>query len=456
VLRNGKLSLRGGYGLYYDIVISETTLQFLTSAPYAIQPNLVFTTINNPFSGSLVNPLAQPFPHSPAKPGDPFDFTSVAPVSLTVNDPTFRTPYAHQYQMQVQYEFLRGYTLEVGYVGTTGVKLLTRRETNPALLTPTATTRDTDNRRLFNQGNPLNGTFGGAVFGGITNQETSANSNFSSLQVTVSKRFSKGFQFQSAYTYGHSIDNASGLRSNTRYNDSSADRSNSEFDIRHRYVLSYLWELPFGKGLKGATGKVLSGWQVGGVTQFQTGIPFSITEPTDRSLSGAGSDRPDFLGGEVQFFDPRNTLTTLGPGGSTGNPNTTPGPNHYFNAVCANTSTLVPTAPSQVNAACPAGGNPFFRRVGTSALTAATGSGRFGNMGRNVFHGPGINNWDFSILKRTKVTELQEIEFRAEYFNLFNHTQFLNPSGNVGSANFGRVTTTRDPRLIQFALKYKF
>ena len=442
VLRNGKLSLRGGYGLYYDIVISETTLQFLTSAPYAIQPNIIFTTINNPFSGSLVNPLPQPFPHSPAKPGDPFDFTSVAPVALTVNDPNFRTPYAHQYNMQVQYEFLRGYTLEVGYVGTSGVKLLTRREINPALLTPTASTQNTDLRRVFNQNNPENAAFGGAVFGGITNQETSANSNYNSLQLTVSKRFSQGFQFQNSYTYGHCLDNASGLRSNVRYNDPRADRGNCESDIRHRYVVSYIWELPWGKGLRGVASKALYGWELSGVTQFQTGIPFNITEPTDRSASGAGADRPDFLGGKVQFFDPRNTDTSLGPQ-----------TNHYFSGACAGTATLGP--PITPTATCPAGGNPFFRRVG-SGTTAAQGAGRFGTLGRTLFHGPGINNWDFSVIKRTKVTEGQDVEFRADFFNLANHAQFNNPNGSVGSAAFGRITGTSNPRLIQFALKYKF
>jgi hypothetical protein len=411
-------------------VISETTLQFLSSAPYAIQPAINSTTINNPFSGSIENPLGQPFPHTPAKPGDPFDFTSVAPVGLTVNDSNFRTPYAHQYNMQVQYEFLRGYALEVGYVGTSGVKLLTRREINPALVTPTANTGNTDRRRVFNQNNPLNPAFGGAVFGSITNQETSANSNYSSLQTTVSKRFSKGFQFQNSYTYGHCIDNASGLRSNTRFNDPSADRGNCESDIRHRYVVSYIWELPFGRGLNGVAGKFLYGWQVGGVTQFQTGTPFNITDSTDRSLSGAGSDRPDFVGGDLQFFDPRNVDTSLGTGF-----------NHYFNGTGGGTAT--------------AATNPFFRRVG-AGTTAAAGAGRFGNLGRNMFHGPGINNWDFSVLKRTKVTEGQEVEFRAEMFNIFNHTQFQNPNGNIGSAAFGRITTTRDPRLIQFALKYKF
>ena len=430
VLRNGKLSLRGGYGMYYDIVISETTLQFLTSAPYAIQPNIIFTTLNNPFSGSLVNPVSQPFPHNPAKPGDPFDFTDVAPLALTVNDSNFRTPYAHQFNLQVQYEFLRGYTMEVGYVGTSGVKLLTRRQINPALLTPTASTQNTDARRLFNQGNPQNGAFGGAVFGGITNQETSANSNYSSLQVTVSKRFSQGLQFQNSYTYGHCIDNASGLRSNTRYDNTAADRGNCDSDVRHRYVVSYIWELPFAKGLKGVAGKVLDGWQLTGVTQFQTGIPFNITEPTDRSLSGAGADRPDFLGGKIDFFDPRNVDTALGTG-----------PNHYFNGTGGGTAT--------------AATNPFFRRVG-SGTTVALGAGRYGTAGRNLFHGPGINNWDFSVMKRTRVTEEQEVEFRAEYFNLFNHAQFLNPNGNIGSAAFGRITATQNPRLIQFALKYKF
>jgi hypothetical protein len=429
VLRNGKLSVRGGYGLYYDIVISETTLQFLTSAPYSIQPNILFTTINNPFSGSLVNPLPQPFPHTPAKPGDPFDFTSVAPLTLTVMDPNFRTPYAHQYNMQVQYEFLRGYTLEVGYVGTSGVKLLTRREINPALFTPTATTQNTNSRRMFNQGNPQNADFGGSVFGSITNQETSANSNYSSLQVTVSKRFSQGVQFQSAYTYGHCLDNASGLRSNVRFSNTGADRGNCEFDIRQRYVVSYIWELPFGKGLKGVSGKLLSGWQVGGVTQFQTGTPFNIFDSTDRSLSAAGGDRPDFVGGDVQFFDPRNVDASLG------------GPNRYFNGTGGGTAT--------------AATNPFFRRVG-AGLTAATGAGRFGSLGRNAFHGPGVNSWDFSILKRTKVTESQEFEFRTEFFNVFNHAQFLNPVADINSPAFGLISTTRDPRLIQFALKYKF
>ncbi len=431
VLSNGKLSLRAGYGLYYDTVISETTLQFLLAPPFAIQPFSDCTTIDNPFANALcTNPIPQPFPFTAVERGGTFDFTTVAPIGMTINDPNFKTPYSHQYNMNIQWEFMKNYLLEVGYVGTSGINLLTRREINPALLIgANPSTANTNQRRLFNQNHPDTAEFGGPVFAGITNQETSANSNYNSLQVTVSKRFSDGLYFQNAYTWSHCIDNSSGLRSNTRFNNTRNDRGNCEQDIRHRNVLSYIYELPLYKDQNGFVGKVLGGWQISGVTVLQTGTPFNITEPTDRSLTGAGSDRPDFKGGEVVFFDPRNTDTTLG------------GPNRAFNGTGGGTST--------------ANANPFFRRVG-SGTSLALGGGRFGSFGRNVFHGPGDIIFDFTMMKRTRVGENKTIEFRSEFFNVFNHANFGNPNGNIGSVNFGRITTTRDPRLIQFAVKFQF
>lgn len=432
VLGNAKLSLRAGYGLYYDTVISETTLQFLTAPPFAIQPFSDCTTIDNPFANPLCTaPIPQPFPFTPVQPGDPFNFADLGTISMTINDPDFKTPYSHQYNLNVQWEFMKNYLLEVGYVGTAGINLLTRREINPALLIgANPSTANTNQRRLFNQGNPQNPAHGGAVFGNITNQETSANSNYNSLQATVSKRFSDGLYFQNAYTWSHCIDNSSGLRSNTRFLDPRQDRGNCDQDIRHRNVLSYIYELPFFKDQKGFAGKVLGGWQVSGVTVFQTGTPFNITEPTDRSLSGAGSDRPDFVGtGELEFFDPRNTDAALG------------GPNRSFNGTGGGSAT--------------AATNPNFRRVG-SGTSLALGGGRFGSLGRNVFHGPGDIIFDFTMMKRTRVGENKILEFRSEFFNVFNHANFGNPNGSIGSANFGRITTTRDPRLIQFALKFHF
>ena len=442
VLRNGKLSLRAGYGLYYDTVIAETTLQFLTAPPFAIQPFTVCTTIDNPLTnpefGDLCSPsIPQLFPFTPAKPGDQFNFVQLGTISMTINDPDFKTPYSHQYNMNIQWEFAKNYLLEVGYVGTMGINLLTRREFNPASVIPgfANNASDTDARRIFNQGHPLADEFGGAVFSNITNQETSANSNYNSLQMTVSKRFSDGLYFQNAYTWSHCIDNSSGLRSNTRFNNPRADRGNCEQDIRHRNVLSYIYELPFHKSQSGFAGKVLGGWQISGVTVLETGLPFNITEPTDRSLTGAGSDRPDFVGGTLQFFDPRNTNTSLGPN------TTAPTNNHAFNGTGGGTGT--------------AASNPFFRRVGSSASLAG-GGGRFGNLGRNVFHGPGDINFDVTLMKRTKIGENKIIEFRSEFFNVFNHANFGNPNGNIGSTNFGRITTTDDPRLIQFGLKFTF
>ncbi|MBI1745561.1 MAG: TonB-dependent receptor [Acidobacteria bacterium] len=437
VLRNGKLSLRGGYGIFYDVVISETTLQFLTSPPYAAQPVAVFTTFNDPYLNPIgTTPLSRnPFPFTPARPGERFDFTQVAPIGLTVMDPTFRTPYGNQFNLNLQYEFFKGYTIELGYVGTTGIKLLTRREINPATLTDQfgpASTRNTEERRVINLTHPQRAQYSNQVFSGISNQETTANSNYHSLQMSVIKRFAKGFQFQGSYTYSHTIDDASGLRSNVRFNDKKADRGNSEQDIRQRFVVTYLYELPFGKNLTGVGNKVLGGWQIGGITEFQSGAPFNITEPQDRSLTNAGSDRPDFIGGNVQFFNPRNTDSDLG------------GPNRYFNGIGGGSPTGAP--------------NPFFRRVG-SAENINAGAGRFGNWGRNVFRGPGVNDWALNVIKRTKVTESQHVEFRAEFFNLFNHAQFANPSGSIGSPSFGRVTavkTARERRVVQFGLKYNF
>jgi hypothetical protein len=131
----------------------------------------------------------------------------------------------------------------------------------------------------------------------------------------------------------------------------------------------------------------------------------------------------------LEFFDPRNTNTSLG------------GPNRSFNGTGGGTAT--------------AATNPFFRRVGTGTSVAA-GAGRFGSLGRNVFHGPGDIIFDFTMMKRTRVGENKILEFRSEFFNIFNHANFGNPNGNIGNVNFGRITTSRDPRLIQFAVKFHF
>jgi hypothetical protein len=327
----------------------------------------------------------------------------------------------------------RGNPISLYLTRAAGVKLLNRRYINPAIPGPGATSGNTDVRRVYNLGNPLDAQYGGDVFGSINDQLTDANSNYNSLQVGVTKRFSHGFQMTQAYTWAHTIDNASGLSVSSRIDSAKADRGNSEQDIRMRYVGSWTWEAPWMKGQAGGFGRLFGGWGVSGITTFQTGLPFTITEPTDRCLCDSGNQRPDYIGGQIQTYDPRSASAVTGR------------PNSWFNGVGGGSADGAP--------------NPSFRRVGTDASYSA-GAGRFGNLGRNTMHGPGLNNWDFFLFKNIKITESHTVQFRSEFYNLWNHTQFYlpntDPATNIGSPNFGRITQTYDPRIIQLTLRYQF
>lgn len=428
--KNGKLSVRAGYALIYDAPITELTLQFLGVPPYGLQSVLTNGTFYRaPFSTQVTGAMPNPFPFVPVARGASYDYTQIAPLAITIMDPYFRTPYSQQANLNVQYQLAMDWLLDTGYVWTNGVKLLGRTQYNPAIPGPGASSINTDSRRVYNQGNPLNASYGGAVWGGMTDQGSFSNSNYNALQVMLTKRMGHGLMMTHAYTWSHTIDDTSGLRGNTRFNLRSADRGNSDQDVRHRYVSMYLYELPMYKDQRGLLGKALGGWSISGIITFQSGLPFNITEPTDRSLSGAGADRPDYIGGTLQFFDPRGTANVPGK------------LNAYFDGTGGGAAT--------------AATSPFFRRVG-SAASWSGGAGRFGTFGRNVFHAPGLNNFDFSIYKTVRFLERQSVEFNTQFFNLWNHTQFLAPSGNIGSSVFGRITGARDPRLIQMGLKYMF
>ena len=165
------MSIRSGFGVFYNVPESELTLQFLGAAPYGAQVTVLgVTDMTHPYQTSAT-PLAQnPFPFTPVKPGQPFDFTTVAPVGLTYMDPKFSTPYAFQYDFQVQYQVAKDWLADVAYVGSQGRKLLDRRDVNPGVYSPTATTANDPQRGVYNINNPQNAAYGGAVFGGITDQ----------------------------------------------------------------------------------------------------------------------------------------------------------------------------------------------------------------------------------------------------------------------------------------------
>lgn len=426
----GKLVVRSGFGIFYNVPESELALQFLGAAPYGAQVVAVGSTdMTHPYSTATITPplAVNPFPFQAATPGSKFDFTTVAPVSITRMDPKFQTPSAMQYSLDVQYEVARNWIASAGFVGSQGRHLEDRRDINPAILMPGASFQNEPQRSLYNINNPQDAAYGGAVFGGITNQLSDSNSSYSSLQLSLTKRTSYGLTMTNAYTYGHCIDNGSGLRTNSNPFNSRLDRGNCDTDIRHSYVGSVLYELPWFRDQKGFFGHVLGGFSISTVVTLQTGLPFDIIDGGDRSLTGAGDDRPDYIGGTVQFVDPRKNAFGL--------------LNSYFNG----TGGATPTG----------AGNPNFARVG-SGPSVAQGAGRYGNLGRNVFHGPGVLNTDLRLSKSIRVTEHQSLTLRGEAFNFFNHTQFFNPDGNINDTTFGQISTAHDPRLLQISAQYRF
>jgi outer membrane receptor protein involved in Fe transport len=299
LLGNGRLAIRGGYGLLYDNPDSQFGAAFLAAPPFNLTQTVISTRYADPWATSTVHPIPQPFPFQPRKPGEHFDFTTVAPLTLGIYDPGFATPYTQQWSVQIQRQLRRDWLLEASYVGSSSVRLLSQHQINPGILTPTASATDLDSRRVLNLGNPQNPQYHGAVFGSVISEATDANANFHSLQLNLVKRFAHGLQLGNAYTWGHSIDNASAIdwaapaANTSRIDNARADRGNSTFDVRHRYVVTYLYELPR-KNDRSLTGQVLGGWAISGITTLQTGLPFNITDSGDRCLCNSGGERPDF------------------------------------------------------------------------------------------------------------------------------------------------------------------
>src|SRR5581483_1023592 len=260
-------------------------------------------------------------------------------------------------------------------------------------------------------------------------QDTIANSNYNSFQLNLEKRFSHGLQLQAAYTFSKSIDQASSFEDILNPFEPRRTRSLSLFDARHRFVVSYVYELPIPK-YSGAKGKLLNGWGVSGITQFQSGFPVHLQSFDDNELTSSidfsSAGVPDQLA-PFHKLDPRS------------NPN-----NYGFDP---NSFTSNASDPSQP--ACSAGAT--FNCYQPSLF------GRYGTAPRTICCGPGLNNWDASVLKNTELNERMRLEFRWDIFNLANHTRFFNPDGNVtDGSDFGRVKRAAAPRLMQFALKLYF
>jgi len=416
VFSNGKTVLRTGYGVFYETIIGNIPGNVMLNPPFL--PDY-FTPF--PLTAGLWPAVFGPSPF---------------PV-LTITQQKLRTPYAQHYNLEVQHELPGRMLLEVGYVGTSGTKLPRFRQVDQAFITQKQLDQLTPDipTRLSLMGIPsfvIPQILAGGIaaipsvartpyfgYAQLFQAENVVSSNYNSLQAKLDKRFSHGLSFLSSYTWSHSIDGASvffgsGANATTIFPQDNynlrAERGNSDFDIRHRLSWSLIYELTQMHGLPKLLGQ---GWQFGGILTLQTGQPFSVLTGKGLSGTGLGNDRPNLVG------DPNAGPHTV---------------QKWFN-----TSAFVDNPP----------------------LT-------FGDAGRNIVVAPGYRDFDFSLLKNTKIGEKVNVQFRTEFFNIFNHPSFAIPSNISAAANFGALFTTPDaaqnnvglgsggPRLVQFALKLSF
>jgi Carboxypeptidase regulatory-like domain len=409
----GTFVVRGGYGVYYDKPNSRIVNNQLLDFPYDTLAEVFGTPISNPFvqvpqpssfpltfNNTTVFPFGGPPALLPAATASGVAVVSANGLYPDLHD--FRTPYVQQYSLGVQDEFAKSWLLDVSYVGSAGRKELRLVNLNQPF-GPIATTPGPLSPGL--SALPVQGF-------GVHVMQSSSNSSYNSLQASLTKRFSHGLQFLASYTYSHSLDDYSGDPSGTSDvtvvpgNETVLNNyASSDFDRRHRFVFSGLYDLPsFYKGSSWFAKEAVNGWKLSTILTVQSGTPFSVltnaTAFVEARADSVPGCNPNLTGSVKSRLD------------------------EFFNAAC---------------------------------FTPATALGDFGTTGRNILQGPNQKDVDISIAKLFPVTERANLEFRSDFFNAFNQVSFANPVNILASANVGQiVAATVGPRVIQFALKLNF
>ena len=450
-----KLVFRAGYGLFYG---GQENSPFSNPSPGFNPPFLSSESYNAPCAapsaavatgdcsitaannnGLALNQLSAGFSNNTNTGLSPLaDPNSPELYSL---DPHLVTPYTQQWHFGFEYQLPADNVLEISYAGSRGLKLFAFYNGNqavPVLGTdslPTAPRRPANDEAPGGTG-PCTLQDGGANCNpaldvGIDTFRSNAQSNYNSLQVRLQKRYSHGLQYEAAYTWSHALDNASsaslGSVNNGDFQDQRYPNQNygsADFDVRQRFVFSYVYDLPFGRGrmlaqnASGIVNGIIGNWQMSGVFSAATGNYYTATDIN----SVSGSD----CGGTVGYYCSRPNMV--------GNPNATPCiPGTLFN---------------------------------TCAFADNTVLGTFGNAPRNNIKGPGYTEWDTSLVKQFPIKEQMHFEFRAEFFNILNHVNYLfgqfgaisaEPTPlELGQSGFGFPLAARAPRQIQVALKFYF
>lgn len=416
---SNKIAVHAGYGIFADRLSNQVSLRLALAPPNYFRSSLTAGeasgfSLANPFSASL--PQEDQLPQIP-KLYDPFTYPVTDLLAGEAVNPNLANPYMQQYIVNVQWQAHPDLLVEAGYVGSKGVKLPGQQYINQAPLASVST--------------PINGIttntsanvdervpFLGMSASGLTYLLDNEDSRYSSLQLSVTKTLGHGLQFLAAYTLSQSVDDASG--GDTVFNTTSGDQDNvhqatgrSDFDMPSRFIISGLYNVPYlGNRLQrnAFTTGLLGGWQLGWITTAQSGMPFNITDSNGAVYYGTGTSRANYATGA--------TSSTAKLGGSAISRLT-----KYFN---------------------------------TAAFVTA--GNLYGNVPRNSLRGPGESNWDFSVVKNIPLVHETDFQFRTEFFNLFNHTNFGNPGSAVSSGStFGVISSTvGNPRVVQFAGRLSF
>ncbi len=433
--KKGKTSIRGGIGMFYDVLKGEDNLQFNGQAPFfgfdfiGFPDCSVSGACNTP-SGFLTNPFSSTgtvntFPSKPPTKNIDFGASGFLPFGgggVFFVDPHLRTPYIWQYNLSIQRELAKDMALELGYVGSQSRKLTTLVDNNPF---DPATLNTAKPERILNE-------IGNGSFSFTPTFENAVNASYNALEAKLTRKMSESrflgrAFFTFSYTYAHSIDNSSGFRNRNfeiPFFDRNVFRASSDFDLRHQLTFSGGWELPFEHAWAKGPKRLTKGWDIYPIVSWHTGYPLDVSAQLTTAGGGPGAPGPSGAGdaglvnatltGPITYLNPNSPTA-----GSIGN--------QYFTGNFS--------SPEKVNGIFPITGYGF---------------------GRNVLRGPDAVNTDMAIAKKTAITERLALELRADFFNLFNHPEFSNPDTNIGSSTFGEIISTAPPRIIQFAARFTF
>jgi outer membrane receptor protein involved in Fe transport len=457
---DGKTSIRGGFGVFYDILKAEDNFQFNGQPPFFSAAFLGFPNVpagqssvvnyfSDPF-GSLG--VTNPFPSTP--PPSSLDFSPFLPFgsgSLFFVDPHLRTPYTYQYNLSLQRELTSNLSLELGYLGSSSHGLTSLIDVNPFVLGTTD--------RVLNLGagdsscpDETSGNFNlfGCSFAGISEFKNVANASYNALDVTLQEQLNKsakygGLYFTFGYTYSHNIDDASGFNQRNRevpsYNPG-LFRASSDMDLRHRVTFSGGWDLPFANMWREGPKRLTQGWSLFPIISWRSGFPLDVfADLPDRFNAGtegpSGAGDPQVV--HANIVGPTNTMDPRATGNFWFNPTS------FSNARCFDGPSNPPP--------CTPGPGLF---PADSQVVANPSLATYGSTPRNFLRGPGRFNFDLSVSKSTAITERMKIEVRADIFNIFNQAEFQNPDTNITDPTFGQITSTFDPRIIQLAARFTF